>query len=421
MPYWDNHIRRRRRPGVKNTSYSELLEFIMKTGGIHRAICCEIHHEMFNWTFMRAIIGVILLLFVTNPIQAAELKPPIHLAIIGLDHDAVGDFISRARNHRDVRLVGIVESNQTLVTRYARLLNLNTNFFVSSLEALLAKTNVEAAAVFTTTLDHRRVVETCAAHKVDVMLEKPLAIHEQDALAMAAAAKQSGIQIIVDYETSWYSSIQTAHTIVHDRHAIGDLRDIMVVAGNQGPKEAGCSDAFLNWLTDPRLNGGGALTDFGCYGADLITWFMDGQRPDSVFAVAQHVKPEIYPKVEDAATIVVTYPHSQGIIQASWDLPFDERSVKIYGSTGYVIAPRMDLLRIRLADTEESNLELPVRPDSDLLTDDISHFAGIVRGEVKPTGPSSLPVNLIATEILDAARKSIELGRQIVLPKDRSN
>ncbi len=365
---------------------------------------------------MKAILGVIVLLFVINPLQAAEPKPPIHLAIVGLDHDAVGDFISRARNHQDVQLVGIVESNQTLVTRYARLLNLSTNFFDANLESLLAKTNVQAAAVFTTTFGHRRVVEACAAHKIDVMLEKPLAINMKDALAMAAAANQSGIQIIVDYETSWYSSIQTAHTIVHDRHAIGDVQQITVVAGNQGPKEAGCSDAFLNWLTDPALNGGGALTDFGCYGAGLITWFMDGQRPDSVLAVAQHIKPEVYPRVEDEATIIVTYPHAQGIIQASWDLPFDERSIKIYGSTGYIFAPRMDLLRIRLADTEESDLDLPARPEAGPLTDDISYFAAIVRGDVSPAGPSSLPVNLITTEILDAARKSVELGRRIVLP-----
>src|SRR3974390_114623 len=240
---------------------------------------------------MKSIIGGILLLLVTNPIQAPEPNPPVQLAIIGLEHDAVGDFISRARNHRDVQLVSIVESNQTLVTRYARLLSLNTNFFNSSIEGLLAKTNVQAAAVFTTTLAHRSVVETCAAHKIEVMLEKPLAVNMPDALAIAAAAKQSGIQVIVDYETSWYSSIQTAHSIAGDRHAIGDLRDITVVAGNQGPKEAGCSDAFLKWLTDPVFNGGGVLTDFGCYGADLITWFMNGQRPDSVFAVAPHLKP----------------------------------------------------------------------------------------------------------------------------------
>jgi predicted dehydrogenase len=370
---------------------------------------------MFNWMHMKAIIGAILLLSVIHPIQAAEPKLPVRLAIIGLDHDAVGDFISRARNHQDVQLVGIVESNQTLVTRYARLLNLNTNFFYSSLESLLSRTNAQAAAAFTTTFDHRRVVESCAAHKIDVMLEKPLAVHMKDALAMATAAKQSGIQIMVDYETSWYSSIQTAYTIAHNRHAIGDLRNITVVAGNQGPKEAGCSDAFLNWLTNPVLNGGGALTDFGCYGADLITWFMNGQHPDSVFAVAQHFKPEAYPKVEDEATIIVNYPHAQGIIRASWDLPFDERSLNIYGSTGYVVAPRMDLLRIRLADTEESALDLPDQPKPDPATDDISHFAGIVRGEVRPSGPSSLQANLITTEILDAARKSIEQGRQIAL------
>jgi len=371
---------------------------------------------MLNWRLMKVIIGVILLLLVACGIPAAEPKPPVPLAVIGLEHDAVGDFISRARNHRDVQLVGIVESNQTLVTRYARLLSLNTNFFNSSLEGLLAKTNVQAAAVFTTTLAHRRVVETCAAHKIDVMLEKPLAVNMPDALAMAAAAKQSGIQVIVDYETSWYSSIQTAHSIAGDRHAIGDLRDITVVAGNQGPKEAGCSDAFLKWLTDPVYNGGGVLTDFGCYGADLITWFMNGQRPVSVFAVDQHLKPEIYPKVEDEATVIANYPHAQGIIRASWDLPFDERSIKIYGNTGYVIAPRIDLLRVRLADTEESDLNLPARAEPDPLTDDISHFAGIVRGEVRPNGPSSLQVNLVTTEILDAAQASIRTKKQIELP-----
>ncbi|HUA67027.1 MAG TPA: Gfo/Idh/MocA family oxidoreductase [Candidatus Saccharimonadales bacterium] len=355
--------------------------------------------------------------FVINLTWAEEPKPPINLAVIGLSHDAVGDFISRLTHDHDVQLVGIVESNQVLVTRYARLFNLSTNFFEPSLEDLLAKTNVQAAAVFTSTFDHRRVVENCAAHKIDVMLEKPLAVDMEAALAMAAAAKQNDIQIIVDYETSWFSSIQTAYAIADDRHAIGDLRKISVTAGDKGPKEAGCSDTFLDWLTDPALNGGGALTDFGCYGADLITWFMKGQRPDAVFAVAQHIKPDIYPKVEDEATIVVTYPQAQGIIQASWDLPFAERSMKIYGSTGYVFAPRMDLLQLRLPDTEESDLNLQAQAESD---DDISYFAAIVRGDVKATGPSSLQINLITTEILDAARKSIQLGKQINLPQNPS-
>ncbi len=75
---------------------------------------------------------------------------------------------------------------------------------------------------------------------------------------------------------------------------IGDIRKIVVHDGHNGPKEINVQPEFLNWLVDPKLNGGGALFDFGCYGADLATWLMDGQRPLSVTAVTQQLKPEIY-------------------------------------------------------------------------------------------------------------------------------
>ncbi len=364
---------------------------------------------------MKQLAGIVLLCFVMNQVFAEDLKSPIRLAVIGLDHDAVGDFISRARTRQDVQLVGVVESNQTLVTSYARLFNLSTNLFYPDLASLTSRTSVQAAAVFTRTCDHRDVVESCAAFKIDVLLEKPLAVNLSDALAMAAAVKSSGIQIMVNYETSWYSSITTAYSIVHNQRAIGDPRKIIVVAGDQGPKDAGCSDAFLAWLTDPALSGGGALTDFGCYGADLITWFMSDQRPITVLAQSVNLKPDIYSRVEDEATIILTYTNAEGVIQASWNLPFSERSLQIYGNTGYVFAPETDLLRFRLAGTPESELQLQARSDPATLTDDISCLVAMVRGEVKPSGPSSLQANLITTEILDAARKSIELHRPIHL------
>lgn len=368
---------------------------------------------------MKQLAGIVLLCFVIGRVLAGELnKSPVRLAIIGLDHDAVGDFISRARARQDIQLVGIVESNQALVTSYARLFNFSTNFFYPTLDSLTARTSAQAAAIFTRTCDHRGAVEACAASKIDVLLEKPLAVNLSDARAMAAAVKTSGIQIMVDYETSWYSSIATAYAIVHNQHAIGDPRKIIVIAGDQGPRDAGCSDSFLAWLTDPALSGGGALTDFGCYGADLMTWFMAGQRPETVLAQSANLKPDIYPRVEDEATILLTYTNAQGIIQASWNLPFSERSLQIYGNTGYVFAPEMDLLRFRLAGTSESELQLQGQSDSGTLTDDISYLVAMVRGEVKPSGPSSLQANLITAEILDAARKSIELHKPIPLPAD---
>lgn len=361
----------------------------------------------------RICIAILLLSLSPASSIAAETNAPVRFAIFGLTHDHAAGFIPRVRDRQDVQLAGIIEPRADLVTRYAQRYQLETNLFFGSLEELLARTNIQAVATFTSTFDHRRVVELCAAKGLHVMMEKPLAVNMEHARAIAAAAKKAGIQIIVNYETTWYPGNQAAYTLVHDQHALGDLRKLIVHDGHRGPKEIGCSTAFLDWLTDPVLNGGGALTDFGCYGADLITWLMDGQRPTSVFCVTQHIKPQVYPKVEDEATIVVTYPKAQGIIQASWNWPFDRKDIEIYGQTGYVLVPRPDQMRVRKAGGAETEVVPP--PPTGAQADPLSYLAAVVRGELQPSGLSSLPVNLVVTEILDAARDSASTGRRIEL------
>jgi predicted dehydrogenase len=365
---------------------------------------------------MKKFIIVLSVLISIESVWSEEVKAPVHLAIIGLVHDHAYGFIPLTRDRPDVQLVGIVEPDQELTASYAKRFHLKSDLFYTNLEALLAKTNVGAVAAFTTTLDHRRVVEMCAPLHIDVMMEKPMAVNMQEALAIQAAAKSGGIEVIVNYETTWFRANQAAYKLAGEEHAIGDLRKIVARDGHRGPKEIGCSESFLKWLTDPTLNGGGALPDFGCYGADLITWLMAGQRPISVVAVTQQIKPEVYPKVEDEATVVLTYPKAQGIIQASWNWPVDRKDLELYGATGYVLAPRKDLLRIGKVDAEESEVELPAPPPSNPLQDQLSYLVAVVRGEIQPSGPSSLEINLIVTEILDAARESAQKGRRIDLP-----
>jgi predicted dehydrogenase len=54
------------------------------------------------------------------------------------------------------------------------------------------------------------------------------------------------------------------------------------------------------------------------------------------------------------------------------------------------------------------------------LTDEVAYLAAVVRGETRPEGLSSLEVNLIVTEILDAARQSAQTGKRIDLPSSPS-
>jgi predicted dehydrogenase len=153
--------------------------------------------------------------------------------------------------------------------------------------------------------------------------------------------------------------------------------------------------------------------DFGCYGADLMTWLMQGQRPTSIFAVTQHIKPDVYPKVEDEATIVVTYPKAQGIIQASWNWPYNRKDMELYGQTGYVLVPRSNLLRVMQGKDKER--EISVAPLTGPQANALAYLAAVVRGEIKPAGLSSLEVNMTVMEILDAARKSAKTGKRIYL------
>jgi len=342
---------------------------------------------------------------------AQDAKSPVRIALVGLEHDHALGFFPRLPGRTDVQLVGIVETNATLIARYMQRFHLDASLFCPSLEALFARTNVQAVATFTSTFAHQRVVETCAAHGVDVMMEKPLATDMKQARAIEAAAKRSGIQVIVNYETSWYPGNQAAYKLVHDEHQIGDIRKIVVHDGHRGPREIGCSEEFLAWLTDPVLNGGGALNDFGCYGADLATWLFDGARPTSVFAVTQQFKPDIYPKVEDEATIVITYPKAQVILQPSWNWPFDRKDMEVYGQTGQVLVPQANRLRVRLAQQDEKEITPAPLTGSD--ADPLSYFAAVVRHEIKPAGLASLAVNVIVVEILDAAHESARTGRQI--------
>jgi predicted dehydrogenase len=346
----------------------------------------------------------------------AQDKPPVRIAIVGLVHDHVGGFLPRLKGRADIQLVGIVETNQVLIDRYSRRFHLSPDLFYPTLDDLFAKTKVQAVATFTDIYDHPRVVEACAAHGVDVMMEKPLAVNTKAALAIVKAAKESGIQVFVNYETSWYAGNWEAYAMVHDEHKIGEIRRIVAHDGHKGPKEIGCSTNFLAWLTDPVLNGGGALNDFGCYGADLATWLFDGQKPISVSATTHQIRPDVYPKVEDDATILLTYPKATVILEPSWNWPFNVKDLQIFGQTGYVFVPEPDKILFRSGDYRKSEeTEITPPPLTGYNADPLSYLAGVVRGEIKPTGLASLDVNLTVVEILDAAHKSARTGKAVKL------
>ncbi len=342
---------------------------------------------------------------------------PLPIGVVGLTHSHVhGLFNSLERG--DVTIVGIVEDNDTLVQRYAEQYGFSTDIVYPTLPEMIAARQPAAVTAFGSIYDHLNIVETCAPLGIHVMVEKPLAVSLEHARKMEALARQHGIHLLTNYETTWYPSNHRAREMVRDS-AIGAVRKVEIRDGHRGPKKIGVEPEFLEWLTDSTLNGGGALIDFGCYGANLMTWLMDGHKPETVTAVTRQLQPQNNPDVEDEALIILTYPGAVALLQGSWNWTIGRKDMEVYGLDGVIYADNAHDLRLRTpvdydGFTEEV-LKLEDRPAP--YDNPFAYLAAVVRGEVEvaPTDLSALENNLTVMEILDAALRSARSARTVTL------
>jgi predicted dehydrogenase len=343
-------------------------------------------------------------------------QPSAPVLLFSENDGHVEGFLASLPQHKDVELVGIAESDSALAAKYQKKYSPPETLFFKSMANMIEVRHPQAVLVYTSVAEHRHAIEIAAQYGVSVMVEKPLTISLSDALAIRNTARHYHIHVLVNYETTWYASNLAAYDEA-ESHRLGDLRRVVIHDGHQGPKEIGVGPEFLGWLTDPAQNGAGALYDFGCYGADLMTWLMHGQAPLTVTAVVNHDKPQLYPNVDDDATIVLTYPQAQAVIQPSWNWPFGRKDMEVYGATGYAITVGSDRLRVRHEHDSDERLTTaaPLSPPQD---NSLSYLAAVLRGQIDPKADlTALDTNVVVMQILDAARESARTGKTIRLAK----
>ena len=110
---------------------------------------------------------------------------------------------------------------------------------------------------------------------------------------------------------------------------------------------------------------------------------------------------------------MVTWPEAVGIIQASWNWPFDRKDIEVYGRTGQALTVKREAVFFRLEGKDEEEVRSPALAAPE--DDPVRYLVAVARGEIRPAGLSSLANNRIVTEILDAARESAKTGRIVKL------
>jgi glucose-fructose oxidoreductase len=369
---------------------------------------------IWNRIFSKLPFSIAVLLAVAfSFIACAQSATPIRVAVVGLEHGHVSGFLNGLSQHPEVQLVAIVEPDAALAAKYEQQYKLDHALFFNDVDSMVSSKTPQALLVYTSVAGHRAAIEAGARHHLPVMVEKPLTMSLADALAIRETARKAGIQVLVNYETTWYSSNLAAYNAI-EQGKLGDLRKVVIHDGHQGPKEINVQPEFFKWLNDPAENGDGALYDFGCYGADLMTWWMHGQAPISVTAVGQIDKPSTY-GVDDDATIILRYAKAQAVLMPSWNWPFSRKDSEIYGATGYLITFGPSHYRQRLAGeaSETTAAAPPIQPPKD---NSMDYLAAVVNGQFTPKGDlTTLDTNMVVMQILDAARESAKTGKTITL------
>ena len=357
--------------------------------------------------------ALVALLGAANVGEAQGVSTPAktRLAVVGLDHDHVWSLLKDIAGEPSAELVAIAETDAALVSKAQKEVPASVKLYTDYVE-MLDQAKPEAVIVATANDRHLEILRQCAKRHIHYSTEKPMATSAADAREMERLAQEASIKLMVNYWNAW---VAPSHDLFHRVRAgeVGPIQKIIVQYGHRGPKEIGISQQFANWLYDPVKNGGGAIMDFGCYGAELSLWLKG--RPTRVYATTRKMKVEQNNKVDDDATIVLNYPDATAIIEASWDWPYTKDQVEVFGPKGSLLA-RHSTLQYRSADARGPN----VAPDGESVTLDalaketsnpISYFLDCIRNNKPIEDPVSARLNVQVMEILDAARESARTGK----------
>jgi predicted dehydrogenase len=359
-------------------------------------------------------IGLFLLTVVSFPVLHAQVELPVKVVVAGTSHGHSG-WILNQLDRPEMQVIGIYEPDLQLVEKQSAKYKIPKELFYTDLKSALNQLKPEAVLAFGSIKEHLEVVEIAAPLGIHIMVEKPLAANLEDAIKMKQLADKHNVLLLTNYETSWYPSTAESFSLARDSQFVGQIRKVVFHHGHQGPKEIGVGDEFFKWLTDPVLNGGGALMDFGCYGANLATHLLNGMEPLSVTAVTNQFKPHIYPKVDDDATIIINYPTLQVIIQASWNWTFNRKDMEIYGDKAAIFALNANKMRFRDNKNGSEKEKIVTDKDISVYTNPFTYLHAVLRGKEKPEpfGLYTLENNIIVNRILEAAKISAATGKTV--------
>ncbi len=265
----------------------------------------------------------------------------IKAVIIGFAHMHVNEIALYMSEQPDFELIGIAdvpaETPEISKTRYTRAWNLKNvaeNYCSTVYEdykKMLDELKPDIAFILCENYRKPEIVEECAKRKINISIEKPIAVSYEEALKIEESVNKCGIEAVVNWPVLWREYVHRMKMAI-DQKLVGEPVKLRYINGHTGPlgkgaKHRGVSENAEEMTDEQRSKtwwhmqnrGGGVFLDIACYGCFFSDYFFG--KGDAVISYGANLNTPFGDTDDNFAAIIKYDGTKMSVIEGTWTTP----------------------------------------------------------------------------------------------------
>lgn len=251
-------------------------------------------------------------------------------AFIGFGNVAANGHLPGWKARDDVRIVAATDANTA--RRAAFLEACPDARWYQNVTDLLSSEKPDFVDICTPPGTHVTLIKQALDAGLHVLCEKPLVTQVGDAQDVAAAAKRTGRTVYTVH--NWlYAPVCLRISTLISEGAVGEIHSIRWETLRTQPAAAFAAGDHKNWRIDPKLAGGGILSDHGWHALYCIS-----RWAGPPLGLAAHLKSRRFHQaaIEDTATLTLDLQSGRGHIYLTWAANERSNHIEIEGRRGRI-------------------------------------------------------------------------------------
>ena len=297
------------------------------------------------------------------------------------------------RNFKNIKNCNVTHIAESQKERHDRIHELYPDITISTFNQIITNSNIDAVVIATSISSHYELAKAALENDKHVLIEKPMADSEKNALELIRLSKQQKKILMVDHTYLYTGAVQEIKELTDDG-SLGEILYVDSIRANLGKFQ---SDFNVLW-------------DLAPHDISIINYLIN-EKPISVQAIGKsYIKNEL----ESIAYLILHYKSNKIIhLNCSWVSPIKIRTMIIAGSKKMLVFDDLEQKKIRIYDknfqnniTSNDGILEPEFSSKEGLSVMAEDFVNSIINDKEPLSNSNLGLEVV--KILEASQKSIK-------------